>query len=33
MRPVVYSEREAKKNNVGWVRGGDNIKYYKNNLK
>ncbi|XP_078493257.1 uncharacterized protein LOC100183529 isoform X4 [Ciona intestinalis] len=32
MRPVFYSEMNAKKNKIGWVRGGSNIRYYRNNL-
>ncbi|XP_041443827.1 cytosolic carboxypeptidase 2 isoform X2 [Xenopus laevis] len=32
MRPLVYSEAEAKKLGVGWHRTGENIKYYRNNL-
>uniref|UniRef100_H2Y3W5 Peptidase M14 domain-containing protein n=1 Tax=Ciona savignyi TaxID=51511 RepID=H2Y3W5_CIOSA len=32
MRPVFYSELNAKKNKIGWVRGGSNIRYYRNNL-
>ncbi|KAM7348746.1 nna1 carboxypeptidase isoform 7-T7 [Cochliomyia hominivorax] len=30
MRPVMYSTIEAKTNNVGWKRCGDNICYYRN---
>ncbi|XP_053321137.1 cytosolic carboxypeptidase 3 [Spea bombifrons] len=32
MRPLVYSEIEAKTHRVGWHRVGEEIKYYKNNL-
>uniref|UniRef100_A0A8C8UP43 ATP/GTP binding protein-like 3 n=1 Tax=Peromyscus maniculatus bairdii TaxID=230844 RepID=A0A8C8UP43_PERMB len=32
MRPLFYSEKEAKTHNIGWQRRGDQIKYYKNNL-
>ncbi|XP_026235696.2 cytosolic carboxypeptidase 3 [Urocitellus parryii] len=32
MRPLFYSEKEAKAHNVGWQRIGDQIRYYKNNL-
>ncbi|KAL1777748.1 cytosolic carboxypeptidase 3 isoform X1 [Sigmodon hispidus] len=32
MRPLFYSEKEAKAHNIGWQRRGDQIKYYKNNL-
>uniref|UniRef100_G3T4A3 AGBL carboxypeptidase 3 n=1 Tax=Loxodonta africana TaxID=9785 RepID=G3T4A3_LOXAF len=32
MRPLFYSEKEAKVHNIGWKRIGDQIKYYKNNL-
>ncbi|XP_048358394.1 cytosolic carboxypeptidase 3 [Sphaerodactylus townsendi] len=32
MRPLLYSEAEAKNHNVGWQRTGDGIKYYRNNL-
>ncbi|XP_075458633.1 cytosolic carboxypeptidase 3 isoform X6 [Ascaphus truei] len=31
MRPLMYSEQEAKTRHVGWHRIGDEIKYYKNN--
>ena len=30
MRPLVYSETEAKKSGKGWVRGGGDICYYQN---
>lgn len=30
MRPLMYSNIEAKTNTVGWVRCGENISYYKN---
>ena len=33
MRPVVYSEAEAKKNGRGWYRGGSDICYYQNSMK
>ncbi|XP_055899492.1 cytosolic carboxypeptidase 2-like isoform X28 [Biomphalaria glabrata] len=33
MKPVMYSEKEAELNKVGWIRAGNNIKYYKNNLR
>ncbi|XP_019061875.1 cytosolic carboxypeptidase 3 isoform X4 [Fukomys damarensis] len=32
MRPLFYSEKEAKARNIGWQRIGDQIKYYRNNL-
>ncbi|KAM9172503.1 cytosolic carboxypeptidase 3 isoform 2-T2 [Pangshura tecta] len=32
MRPLLYSEVDAKIHRVGWQRTGDEIKYYKNNL-
>ncbi|XP_042325501.1 cytosolic carboxypeptidase 3 isoform X2 [Sceloporus undulatus] len=32
MRPLLYSETEAKIHKVGWQRTGNEIKYYKNNL-
>uniref|UniRef100_A0A8D0L461 AGBL carboxypeptidase 3 n=1 Tax=Sphenodon punctatus TaxID=8508 RepID=A0A8D0L461_SPHPU len=32
MRPLLYSEAEAKIHKVGWQRTGNEIKYYKNNL-
>nr|XP_056702512.1 cytosolic carboxypeptidase 3 [Euleptes europaea] len=32
MRPLLYSEAEAKIHKVGWQRTGNAIKYYKNNL-
>lgn len=28
MKPVVYSVKEAEKNNLGWYRDGFNIAYY-----
>ncbi|XP_025931887.1 cytosolic carboxypeptidase 3 isoform X3 [Apteryx rowi] len=31
MRPLLYSEADAKKHNVGWRRTGNEIKYYRNN--
>uniref|UniRef100_A0A8D0EYH2 Peptidase M14 domain-containing protein n=1 Tax=Strix occidentalis caurina TaxID=311401 RepID=A0A8D0EYH2_STROC len=31
LRPLLYSEADAKKHKVGWRRTGDEIKYYKNN--
>ncbi|XP_041852156.1 cytosolic carboxypeptidase 2 [Melanotaenia boesemani] len=30
MRPLLYSERAAKENGVGWQRIGSNIRYYRN---
>ena len=33
MRPLMYSEYEAKKNGKGWFRGGQNICYYQNTMK
>ncbi|XP_017274387.2 cytosolic carboxypeptidase 2 isoform X2 [Kryptolebias marmoratus] len=30
MRPLLYSERAATENSVGWQRTGSNIKYYRN---
>eukprot|EP00075_Anas_platyrhynchos_P019421 XP_027308674.1 cytosolic carboxypeptidase 3 isoform X2 [Anas platyrhynchos] len=32
LRPLLYSEADAKKHNVGWRRTGNEIKYYKNNV-
>ncbi|KAM6417671.1 cytosolic carboxypeptidase 3 [Pluvialis apricaria] len=31
LRPLLYSEADAKKHKVGWQRTGNEIKYYKNN--
>ncbi|NXY84212.1 CBPC3 carboxypeptidase, partial [Alcedo cyanopectus] len=31
LRPLLYSETDAKKHHVGWRRTGDEIKYYRNN--
>ncbi|XP_005515140.2 cytosolic carboxypeptidase 3 isoform X3 [Columba livia] len=31
LRPLLYSEADAKKHSVGWRRTGNEIKYYKNN--
>jgi hypothetical protein len=33
MRPVVYSEVEAKRSGKGWYRGGADICYYQNSMK
>nr|XP_045016012.1 cytosolic carboxypeptidase 3 [Jaculus jaculus] len=33
MRPLFYSEKEAKTHKIGWQRIGDQIKYYKNNVR
>ncbi|XP_053310385.1 cytosolic carboxypeptidase 3-like [Spea bombifrons] len=33
MRPLMYSETEAKTRRIGWHRVGDDIKYYNNNLR
>lgn len=33
MRPLMYSELDAAKKKIGWVRTGENIKYYKNGIK
>ena len=33
MRPVVYSEMEAKRSGKGWFRGGSDICYYQNSMK
>ncbi|PWA24829.1 hypothetical protein CCH79_00010067, partial [Gambusia affinis] len=30
MRPLLYSERAAKENGIGWHRAGSNIRYYQN---
>ena len=30
MRPLLYSERDARIRRVGWARGGHHIAYYKN---
>lgn len=32
LRPLLYSEADAKKHRVGWRRTGNEIKYYKNNV-
>ncbi|XP_068524998.1 cytosolic carboxypeptidase 3 isoform X2 [Anas acuta] len=32
LRPLLYSEADAKKHNVGWRRTGNEIKYYKNDV-
>ncbi|XP_062596008.1 uncharacterized protein LOC134257410 [Saccostrea cucullata] len=32
MKPLIYSEKNAQQKKIGWVRGGSDIKYYKNNL-
>jgi hypothetical protein len=33
MRPLIYSERQAKQQKIGWYRDGSKICYYQNNLK
>jgi hypothetical protein len=33
MKPLMYSEHEAKQKGVGWFRCGSNIKYYRNNIR
>ena len=33
MKPLMYSEQEAREKAIGWRRVGSNIKYYKNELK
>ncbi|KAK2569276.1 Cytosolic carboxypeptidase 2 [Acropora cervicornis] len=33
MRPLLYSEMDAAKKKIGWVRKGDDIKYYRNSIK
>ena len=33
MRPLLYSEKDAQEKNIGWVRAGTHIKYYKNDIK
>ncbi len=33
MKPLIYSELDAKNKNIGWRRCGSNIKYYRNNIK
>lgn len=33
MRPLMYSEIEAKKHGKGWVRGGKDVCYYQNSMK
>ncbi|CAB3993240.1 cytosolic carboxypeptidase 2-like, partial [Paramuricea clavata] len=33
MKPLMYSEQEAREKGIGWRRVGTNIKYYKNELK
>lgn len=33
MRPLLYSELDAATKKIGWIRTGDNIKYYKNAIR
>jgi hypothetical protein len=33
MKPLMYSESDAQTKNIGWRRWGNNIKYYRNNIK
>ena len=33
MRPLVYSDTEARRSGRGWVRGGSDICYYQNSMK
>ena len=33
MRPLFYSQTNAEQKSIGWRRWGQNIKYYRNNLR
>ena len=33
MRPLAYSEHDAKTKGIGWTRVGTKIKYYKNDMR
>jgi len=33
MRPLLYSELDATTKKIGWIRTGENIKYYKNAIR
>ncbi|XP_078671225.1 uncharacterized protein LOC144911228 isoform X16 [Branchiostoma floridae x Branchiostoma belcheri] len=33
LKPLMYSEHDAQTKKTGWLRVGDNIKYYKNNVR
>ena len=33
MKPLFYSDQNAKNKNLGWIRMGHNIHYYKNNVR
>ena len=33
MKPVMYSEEDAQAKGIGWRRWGENIKYYRNNMR
>ena len=33
MKPLMYSLKDASEKNIGWIRTGSNIKYYKNDIK
>jgi hypothetical protein len=33
MKPLIYSQKEAEANNIGWYRDGYNIAYYQNQRK
>ena len=33
MKPLMYSENLARTKNIGWVRHGNDIKYYRNNVR
>ena len=33
MRPLLYSEKEASEKKIGWMRAGEEIRYYRNNVK
>ena len=33
MKPLMYSEKNAAERKIGWIRHGEDIKYYRNNVK
>lgn len=32
MKPVVFSVMDHKLNNIGWVKAGDDVQYFKNRI-
>ena len=32
MKPLIYSKKESEGNKMGWMRAGEDIAYYQNNI-